>query len=287
MGNQESPLTHTSQPDCSRKIVNPVGIDGAILETMSWDPDQYLRFASERALPFHHLVASLGRLEPATVVDLGCGTGELTANLLERWPTAKIVGIDSSEDMIDRARPRAIPGRLRFELGDLSRWQTSEPADLIIANACFQWIEDHRALFDHLLPQLAYDGILAFQVPANHTEASHTLCRKLCSSPRWRDRLDGLPTTIVREPMWYDEELGGRGLEVTAWQTTYFHVLEGEHPVLEWVRGTTLRPILERLEDEHQKFLEEYGHLLRKAYPERNGKTVFPFKRTFVVAEKR
>jgi trans-aconitate 2-methyltransferase len=254
---------------------------------VNWDPDRYLRFAAERALPFHHLVASLRHLEPATVVDLGCGTGGLTATLLDRWPAAHIIGVDNSEEMIERARHEAVSGRLQFEVGDVSRWSASYAVDVMVANACFHWIEDHRTLFEHLLPQLAADGVLAFQVPANHTEPSHLLLRELCSSTRWRDRLDGLPSTGIQEPQWYIDDLGGRGLEVTAWLTTYYHALEGEDPVLEWVRGTTLRPILERLpEEDHEVFLGEYGELLRDAYPERGGKTVFPFKRIFVIAAK-
>jgi trans-aconitate 2-methyltransferase len=156
----------------------------------------------------------------------------------------------------------------------------------MFSNACFHWIDDHRALFDHLLPQLADGGILAFQVPANHTEPSHTLLGELCSDPRWCGRLDGLPTTGVRKPQWYLDKLGGRGLEVTAWQTTYYHVLEGDDAVLEWVRGTTLRPILELLPaQEHEGFLDAYGSQLRDAYPARDGKTMFPFRRIFVVAK--
>ena len=254
---------------------------------MTWDPDRYLRFAIERSLPFHHLVAAIGELDPSVVVDLGCGPGLLTESLLERWPTAQIVGVDSSEEMIDHARRRKIQGRLRFEVADISCWRIPDPADLMISNACFHWIEDHRALFDHLLPQLADNGVLAFQVPANHSAPSHTLLRDLCSSPRWRDRLDGLPKTGVCEPLWYIDELGGRGLAVTAWQTTYYHILEGEEPVLEWLWGTTLRPILERLpEDQHEEFLAEYREPLREAYPARGGRTVFPFKRTFVVTRR-
>jgi trans-aconitate 2-methyltransferase len=252
---------------------------------MTWDPDQYLRFETERALPFHHLVAAVDHLEPASVIDLGCGTGALTAALLERWPEARITGIDTSPEMIERARALAVHGRLDFELGDALTWRSSEHVDLMLSNACFQWIEDHRRLFDHLLPQLADGGVLAFQVPANHTEPSHTILGELCSSSRWRDRLDGLPRTSVRGPQWYIEEFSGRGLEVAAWKTTYFHVLEGQDPVLEWVRGTTLRPVLERLVgEEHGEFLDVYGARLRGGYPPREGRTVFPFKRTFVVA---
>ena len=252
-----------------------------------WDPEQYLCFADQRALPFRHLVAAIGHLNPAIVVDLGCGPGGLTASLLERWPAAHIVGVDASEEMIAHAQRRVVSGRLDFEIGDVRTWKASEPVDLVLANACFHWIDDHHALFDHLLPQMVNRGTLAFQVPANHSEPSHIILGELCSSPRWRGRLDGLPRTGVREPQWYLDELDGRGLDVNAWQTTYYHVLEGEDPVLEWVRGTTLRPVLERLpDDEHEELLGQYGALLRKAYPLRDGRTVFPFKRTFVVATK-
>ena len=136
---------------------------------MNWDTDQYLRFASERALPYHHLVAAVDHLEPEKVVDLGCGPGGLTATLLERWPEARITGVDTSEEMISRAQRRTVTGRLDFVVGDARSWRASAPVDLILANASFHWIDDHRALFDHLLPQLADDGVLAFQVPANHT----------------------------------------------------------------------------------------------------------------------
>ena len=254
---------------------------------MDWNPKRYLRYSDERALPFQHLVAAVGHLDPSTVVDLGCGPGGLTATLLERWPAAQIVGVDTSQEMIDHAHRREIAGRLFFELGDARIWRAPQTIDLIISNACFHWIDDHGELLGHLLPQLAEGGALAFQVPANHTEASHTILRDLCSSTRWRDHLDGLPRTGVRDPGWYLTELGGRGLRVTAWQTTYHHVLVGEDPVLEWVRGTTLRPVLERLpEVERETFLGQYGELLRGAYPARDGKTPFPFKRTFVVATK-
>jgi trans-aconitate 2-methyltransferase len=154
-----------------------------------------------------------------------------------------------------------------------------------VSNACFHWLDDHLLLFDHLLPQIADRGVLAFQVPANHSAPSHSILRELCSSAAWRDQLDGLPTSGTREPEWYLDELGSRGLQPTVWQTTYFHQLGGEDPVLEWVRGTTLRPIAERLsDDERAEFEDEYARLLRTAYPAQAGTTVFPFTRTFVVA---
>jgi trans-aconitate 2-methyltransferase len=252
---------------------------------MIWDTDHYLSFAAERALPFHHLVAAVAHLEPRIIVDLGCGPGGLTASLLERWPAARILGIDSSEEMIAHAGRREVTGRLEFEIADIGTWKATEAIDLMLANASFHWIDDHESLFDHLLPQISPGGALAFQVPANHGEPSHQLLHELCSSARWRDRLAGQTRTGVRDPQWYIDALGVRGLHVSAWQTTYFHMLEGEDPVLEWVRGTTLRPILDRLtEEEHGDFLADYGVLLNAAYPERDGSTVFPFRRTFVVA---
>jgi len=255
---------------------------------MAWDPDQYLFFSAERGLPFRHLLAALHHLEPASVVDLGCGPGGLTATLLERWPKAKIIGVDTSPEMIAHARRREIPGRLTFEIGEASTWRSGHPVDLLLSNACFHWIGDHRALFDHLLPQLAAGGTLAFQVPANHDAPSHILLRDLCSSERWRDRLDGHPRTGVRDSSWYLEELGGRGLAVTVWQTTYHHLLEGDDPVLEWVKGTTLRPVLERLsKDDQVDFLADYGRRLSGAYPSTDGRTNFPFSRSFVVASMR
>jgi trans-aconitate 2-methyltransferase len=249
-----------------------------------WDPDQYLRFGAERALPFRHLTAAIDHLQPAAVVDLGCGPGGLTATLLERWPKARITGIDTSREMVDHAQRREVPGRLTFEIGDALTWRAAHPVDLILSNSCFHWIDDHQALIDHLLPQLAGTGTLAFQVPANHDAPSHTLLRDLCASERWRDRLDGLPRTGVRELTWYLEELGGRGLKPTVWVTTYHHLLEGEDPVLEWVKGTTLRPILERLDNDEQfEFTTTYSSLLRRAYTKNHETTLFPFKRLFVV----
>jgi trans-aconitate 2-methyltransferase len=254
---------------------------------MSWDPDQYLHFAEERSLPFRHLVAAVDHLEPSIVVDLGCGPGKLTAGLRKRWPGARIIGIDSSEEMIEHARLHAACDRLEFSVGDVLTWWVPEPADLMLSNACFHWIDDHCTLFNHLLPQLAEGGTLAFQVPANHGEPSHTILGELCSSRWWRDLLDGLPRTGVHEPQWYLEEFGARDFDATIWQATYFHVLEGRDPVLEWVLGTTLRPVLERLQkDQLAGFLDEYGSLLREAYPAHDGKTVFPFKRIFVVAKR-
>jgi len=251
----------------------------------TWDPEQYLRFSRERARPFHDLVAAVVHPGPRLVTDLGCGPGGLTATLLERWPGARICGIDGSAEMIARARGRAVSGRLHFEQGDVRTWRPAGPQDVILSNACFHWIPDHRGLLEHLCRQLAPGGVLAFQVPNNYAEPTHTLLDELIASPEWTGRLGGVPRTAVEAPVWYIEQLGRLGLEVDAWETTYYHVLEGRDAVLEWVSGTTLRPILAVLDDtESARFLAAYGELLRGAYPERAGGTILPFRRIFVVA---
>ncbi len=160
---------------------------------MTWDPEQYLLFSEERGLPFRHLLAALDHLAPASIVDLGCGSGALTTTLIERWPAAAITGIDASTKMIAHAKRRQIPGRLTFEIADATTWRSPRPVDLLLSNACFQWIDDHRTLFDHLLPQLAAGGTLAFQMPANHDAPSHSILRDLCSSPRWREQTRRAP----------------------------------------------------------------------------------------------
>jgi trans-aconitate 2-methyltransferase len=252
---------------------------------MPWDPDQYLAYADERALPFHHLVAAVVQSRPKRVLDIGCGPGALTATLLLQWPDAEIHGIDSSPEMIDRALRRGLSRRLSFELADITEWAADQPFDLVLSNACFHWIEDHAGLLDRLVAMMTDDATLAFQVPANHDRPSHTHLGELCASTKWRHALGDVYRVNVNEPDWYANELETRETTVTAWQTTYLHRLEGEDPVLEWAKGTALRPILERLEGEQvDEFLEEYGARLRESYPARDGITIFPFTRTFVVA---
>ena len=252
-----------------------------------WDPDQYLAYADERALPFHHLVAGLRHLRPRRVLDIGCGPGAMTATLLERWPEARIHGIDSSAEMIEHARRRAITNRLSFEHADVMSWSSDERYDLILSNACFHWIPDHRSLFDQLAKFMTERATLAFQVPANHDRPSHTILAELCESEEWRNALADAYRVHVQNPEWYTDELDRRGFHVTAWLTTYRHRLEGDNPVLQWVKGTTLRPILDRLDTTRSEaFLAEYGARLRKAYPAHGDTTVFPFTRTFVVASR-
>ncbi|MEU7169338.1 trans-aconitate 2-methyltransferase [Streptomyces morookaense] len=264
-----------------------------------WDPQQYLRHAGPRTRPFQDLLARVPELpgSPARIADLGCGPGNATALLAERWPDAHITGYDNSAAMLEEAQAYAGEtlrgGRIDFAYGDLTRWSAQRARyDLIVSNAAFQWVPGHAEAFPALLADVAPGGTFAFQVPGNGDAPSHALLRELCGSPRWRDRLGaaGRRTVDVREPADYLERLAALGCEVDAWETTYLHLLEGEDPVLEWLKGTGLRPVLTALADapeEREAFLSEYRGLLRKAYPAGPGGTVFPFRRIFVVARKR
>ena len=254
-----------------------------------WDPAVYLEHADDRARPFVDLMARVAARDPALVVDLGCGPGGLTRLLADRWPSAEVVGVDSSEEMVQRARAgRQIEG-CSFVLGDVRDWQPARPVDVLVSNATLQWVPDHLTLLPRWVEALSPGGWLAIQMPANFGAPSHALMRELAGSPRWRDRLDGVlrHADAVAEPSAYLDVLAAAGTSVDVWQTTYVHVLTGDDPVLSWVRGTGLRPVLSALSPEDGAAFEvEYAELLRTAYPAQAYGTPFPFTRTFAVAHR-
>lgn len=248
-----------------------------------WDPEVYGRYADHRSRPFHELVQRVRAVAPASVVDLGCGDGSLTATLTQRWPEASVVGVDSSESML--AGAPAGPG-LRFELGTIEDWAPDGPVDVLVSNAALQWVPSHVALLPTLVAALAPGGWLALQVPGNWDAPSHTLLAALRESSRWKDRLaDAGRGPAAPGPEEYVRVLAGLGCVVDAWETTYAQVLTGPDPVLGWVRGTALRPVLARLSAaDAAEFEAEYGALLRDAYPAEPYGTVLPFRRVFAVA---
>ncbi|MGK5547877.1 trans-aconitate 2-methyltransferase [Streptomyces sp. URMC 127] len=258
--------------------------------TPVWDPEQYLRHSGPRTRPFSDLLARVPVRSPARIADLGCGPGTVTALLAERWPAARITGLDHSEEMLREARAR-VRG-VTFAYADLTTWtpRDGDRYDLIISSAAFQWVRGHEAAFPAWTGALAPGGVFAFTVPGNFDAPSHVLLRELCGSPAWRDRLGGLQEPgHVLPPAQYLERLAGLGLTVDAWETTYVHVLAGEDAVLDWTKGTTLRPVLTALRDDAEaraRFLSEYGALLRRAYPRGEHGTLFPFRRIFVVAQR-
>ena len=254
-----------------------------------WDPAVYQRYARERGRPFDDLVAQVRADSPRAVVDLGCGPGDRTATLLQRWPGAVVTGVDSSAEMVAAAAGRAVPGRLGFVEADLRTWRPPQPVDVVLSNATLQWLPDHLDLLPALVDAVAPGGWLAFQVPANFASPSHTLLADLRLSPRWREQVgEGADRALaVHEPEVYLAALAGLGLAVDVWESTYLHLLEGEDAVLEWTRGTALRPVLAALDEgEQAAFLAEYGAALRAAYPREPHGTVLPFRRIFAVAQR-
>src|SRR3954469_6024699 len=249
---------------------------------MRWDPEQYGKFAAERGRPFVDLLARVEADAPRRVVDLGCGTGQLTALLADRWPSAQVEGIDSSAEMI-AAAPSG--DRLAFRVGDVVEWDATD-VDVIVSNATLQWVPTHRELLSRWAAGLPPGGWLAFQVPGNFDAFSHVLMRSLAESRRWASSLLGIlrHEDAVGTPEEYAQLLLGAGLQVDVWSTTYVHQLAGPEAVLEWVRGTGLRPIMQALPPASYALFEgEYAEQLRQAYPATPYGTLFPFRRIFAV----
>lgn len=264
-----------------------------------WDPGQYLRHAEHRVRPFLDLLARIGELPGGArprIADLGCGPGNVTALLADRWPEARITGYDNSPQMLERARETLEHGRttaaLDFAEADAALWTPSEPYGLIVSNALLQWVPGHPDRFPAWLDGLAPGGVLAFQVPSNFTAPSHALMRELAESPRWRDRLGGLlrhDDAVLEPAAYYERLIAAGGTETDVWETTYLQVLPGEDAVLDWVKGTGLRPVLAALAADPgalDAFLTEYRDLLRAAYPPGPHGTVFPFRRIFAITRK-
>ncbi|WP_369208916.1 methyltransferase domain-containing protein [Streptomyces sp. PU-14G] len=265
-----------------------------------WDPKQYLRHAGYRLRPLRDLLARVPDDLPGhpgvRIADLGCGPGGPSEILAARWPEAHITGYDSSPDMLKEAAAHTRPGRLDFTHADLADWRPApdEHFGLLFSNAALQWVPGHQHAFPDWIAALPAGGVLACQMPGNFRAPSHTLLAELCASPRWRDRLGTVPRPDALDPAGYADvlaPLGPRGCDIDTWETTYLHRLTGPDPVLDWTKGTTLRPALARLDDDpaaRDAFLAEYGEALRKAYPpSADGTTAVPFRRIFVVAVKR
>lgn len=254
-----------------------------------WDASQYLRFSDERSRPFFELLSRVQAADPKYVADLGCGPGNLTVTLAERWPGAQVEGVDSSAEMIKAALDARYdaPG-LSFGCQDVAQWHPSRQPDVIVSNALLQWVPEHRELLERWAWQLAAGGWLAFQVPGNFDQPSHAIMREMAGSPRWRRLLAEVKLNRqAADPAEYAELLLRPGYEVDAWETTYLHVLHGADPVTQWYKGTGLRPVLTALDAERgEEFIAEYSRRMREAYPAGPQGTLFPFRRVFAVAHR-
>lgn len=256
-----------------------------------WDPEAYLAFADYRARPFQDLVARVEALldpAPSTIVDLGCGPGQLSRVLRAQWPATSIVGIDSSPEMVARAEADNADPRTSYRVGDVSEWRPDEPVDLIISNATFQWVPTQRDLLPRLREHLTPDGLLAFSVPHNYTAPSHALLHQLAAREPYAEHLNGIPRDRGVSAADYLELLATDGWQVDAWTTTYLHVLPGTDPVFRWIGGTGARPFVQALptEELRDRFSVELAEALRAGYPEQPHGTVLPFERVFVVTHR-
>jgi len=252
-----------------------------------WDPGQYLRYAGERARPFFDLVARVQAENPGRVADLGCGPGNLTATLADRWRGADVLGVDSSPEMIRAAQAESAGRpRLSFALGDIRDWRPEQPVDVLLSNAALQWVPDHVDVLRRWPGMLSPKGWLAFQLPGNFGQPSHAVLLDLVRSNRWRSTLADVELNRQAEdPARYLDLLATAGCTVDAWETTYLHVLPGADPVVEWYRGTGLRPVLAALDaGQAEEFVAAYRERVARAYPSAPYGTVLPFRRVFVVA---
>jgi len=254
---------------------------------MAWNPEQYLKFADHRLRPAIDLLNRIDVAAPSLVYDLGCGAGNVTRLLRARWPEARIVGIDSSTEMLDRARS-VVPG-VEWVLQDLAAWSPGDAADVIYSNAALHWLDAHETLFPRLLGAVRPGGTLAVQMPRNHGAPSHTGMVAAARSLARNSQLEGtLRESPVRAPEFYWEVLSGRGAALDVWETEYLHALQGEAPVVQWTMGTALKPLLDTLtEPDRGAFLSAYTRRMAEAYPRRpDGTTLFPFRRLFLIVKK-
>ena len=251
-----------------------------------WNPGQYLRFSDHRLRPALELMDRIPIEAPGVIYDLGCGTGHITRLITERWDSAKVYGVDNSVEMLEKARTEA--SDVQWAQADISDWTPGETPDLIYSNATLQWLPDHQNLFPRLAGYLDNGGCLAVQMPLSWSATSHRLMRETLVDC-------GVGTEALRQAVarkWvedadvYYDMLSGCCTSLDIWETEYLQALEGEDPVLEWVKGTGLRPILNGLNDEERDtYLAEYHRRLREAYPARkDGVTLYPFRRLFIVA---
>jgi trans-aconitate 2-methyltransferase len=251
-----------------------------------WNPDVYLAFADHRGRPFYDLLARVGAQTPRRVVDLGCGPGNLTATLAQRWPDAALEALDSSPEMVAAAKARGIDA----EVVDAGDWSPRPDTDVLVSNAVLQWIPNHRELLQRWVAALPEGAWLAFQVPGNFDSPSHRAVREVARREPFADALADFAFRegkVVEDPAGYAALLTAEGCAVDAWETTYLHQLSGPTPVLDWITGTALTDVRARLTDDAwEQYRQQIIPVLAQAYPPQpDGTTFFPFRRIFVVAQ--
>ena len=260
---------------------------------MTWDPAQYLKYEGHRLRPAIDLIARIPLAAPGTIVDLGCGAGNVARVLADRFAGATIDGVDSDKAMLARAREStATDPRFRWTEGDLAHWQPPYPVDVIFSNAALHWLGAHDALFPALMRKLAPHGVLAVQMPDNHAAPSHEALFDTARSPRWRAIAEPLMRTRPVAPLEnYHAWLAPLAHKLDLWRTTYLQALpptpSGEHPIVAWMRGSTLTPFVPVLGADAEAFVADFAARVEAAYPrQREGGVLFPFSRVFIVAQR-
>jgi trans-aconitate 2-methyltransferase len=254
---------------------------------MTWSPKQYSTFEAERTRPVRDLLAAVPTTNVHSAIDIGCGPGNSTEVLAQRFPGASIRGFDSSADMIAAARKR-MPGAV-FDVLDVATWDEPDSFDVILANAVLHWVPDHSALLPALAAKLAPAGSLAIQMPDNLEEPAHRSMRETAADGPWATKLAAAVATRtpMRAPEWYYRVLRASCREVNVWRTTYYHPLAGgPRAIVEWFKGSGLRPFLDPLDPgERAAYLERYEAAISEAYPAlEDGTVLLPFPRLFMVA---
>lgn len=251
-----------------------------------WDAGQYLKFQRERTQPAFDLAARVRLEAPRRIVDVGCGPGNSTAVLAQRFPGAELNGMDSSAEMLETAR-ESLPDVHWFQ-ADITSWEPEERYDLLFSNAVLQWVPDHKTIFPRLMSFLEPTGALAVQLPAHYESPLRRCVIEVSQLPDWREQTAAARQALVCEPRsFYYDLLSPLSSEIELWETEYIHIMESVESIMEWFRGTGLRPYLEALPDDATRRRFE-GELLKRyaeAYPlQRNGNVLFPFRRLFLVA---
>ena len=257
-----------------------------------WDPGQYLRYGGHRLRPAIELLQRIDLDAPKRCWDIGCGAGEIAIAMTERWPNAQVIGLDASAEMLEKSKAADTAGKIEWRQADIETWAPDEPADVIFSNAALHWVDGHETLFARLVQTLAPGGVFAVQMPLSWGQTSHRLLREILAGGNGgkgygtKELQDSVARKWVDEGEEYFDRLTPFSSHVDIWETHYLQELSGDDPVLEWVKGSALRPVLTALgEDGAAAYLAEYGAALREAYPKRaDGQTLFPFGRLFIVA---
>ncbi|WP_455885188.1 trans-aconitate 2-methyltransferase [Pseudomonas spelaei] len=251
---------------------------------MTWSAKQYTLFEQQRTRPVRDLVAAIATTDVRTAVDLGCGPGNSTEVLAERFPLAHVTGLDSSDDMLVDAR-RRLP-QLNFELADIGAWHPAHAFDVILANASLQWLPHHATLYPQLVRQLTPGGTLAVQTPDNLDEPAHRLARDVAADGPWAAKIGAVKHNERHAASYYYELLSLHCSTVDVWRTIYLHPLADHASVVEWFKASALRPFLAPLtEGEKAAFLQEYQARIVQAYPAlADGTVLLPFPRLFIIA---